>query len=34
MQESELNQLITNILTKKTETQKIEFKNAKNGAPE
>ena len=34
MQESELYELIKNILEKKTETSKIEFKSAKSGIPE
>ena len=34
MQESELYELIKNILEKKTETSKIEFKSAKGGIPE
>ncbi|MBR5647306.1 MAG: putative DNA binding domain-containing protein [Treponema sp.] len=34
MQEAELKQLITEILGRKTETSKIEFKSAKGGAPE
>ena len=34
MQEKELENLITKILEKKTETCSVEFKSAKNGAPE
>ena len=34
MQESELYQLIKDILERKTETSKIEFKSAKSGIPE
>lgn len=34
MQETELRNLITDILSKKTETSQIEFKSAREGAPE
>ena len=34
MQEAELIQLISNIISKKTETNRIEFKSAKAGSPE